>query len=152
MKYDISKQIKEYSNSLDGKLEEIVNDTLKYAYEEIVKIAPVDTHFYVSQMDIENAKRSKHKVTGRLFNNVKVSTKEGKSYLLGELLENGTRPHAIPNAFGKGYYYGYTDKNGKFHKGTLDDDWHPGFKPIPHWQPTYEKASIYIDKLLKEKL
>lgn len=152
MKYDISRQIKEYSNSLDGKLEEIINEALSYAYDELVAKAPVNTYNYVSQMDVDNAKRSNHIVSGRVFNNVVVYTKGGKSYSLGELLENGTRPHAIPNAFGKGYYYGYTDENGKFHKGTLDDDWHPGFKPIPHWQPAFDKTSIYLDKLLKEKL
>lgn len=152
MKYDISRQIKEYSNSLDGKLEEIVNSAIIYAQEEIVNQAPVDTYNYVSHMTIEKAKRNKHIVKGRVYNDVVVKTKEGKTYLLGELLENGTKPHAIPNAFGKGYYYGYTDENGKFHKGTLDDNWHPGSIPIPHWQPTFEKTSIYLDKLLKEKL
>ena len=152
MKYDISRQIKDYSNSLDGKLEDIVNKAIIFAQEEVVSKAPVDTYNYVSQMAIEKAKREKNIVSGRVFNNVVVTTKGGKTYALGELLENGTRPHAIPNAFGKGYYYGYTDENGRFHKGTLDDDWHPGFKPIPHWQPAFDKTSIYLDKLLKEKL
>ena len=153
MKLKISKEIKKYSDDLDNKLKDIVNSTLLFTYEELVAKAPADTHYYISQMQVDNAeKKKKNIIYGRVFNDIVVTSKAGDIYCLGELLENGTRPHAIPNAFGKGYYYGYVDENGKYHKGTLDKDWHPGFRPIPHWQPAYEKAIIHMDRLLKERL
>lgn len=145
----ISKDIIKYSKDIDKKVEEIVNETLEYAWEEVVNNAPVDTGEYVSSIKIENASKSGFKIKGRVFSDLTVSTKSGETYVLGELLENGTRPHAIPNAFNWGVKYGFESPQ---YARTLEPDWHPGFNPIPHWQPAYDKAEIKIDNLIKEKL
>ena len=145
----ISRDIKKYADNLDNIVEDIVNDTLEYAWEQVIEKAPIDTGEYVSSIQIENATKKGFKIKGRVYSDLKVITKSGESYLLGELLENGTRPHAIPNAFGWGWKYGFESPQ---YERTLDPDWHPGFRPIPHWQPAYDKASIKFDRLIKEKL
>ena len=72
----------------------------------------------------------------------------GKVYNLGYLLENGTFEHAIPNAFGRGFTYGYTDTMGRYHKGTLDKDWHPGTIAQPHYALALEKnRKLYKDNI-----
>jgi len=72
----------------------------------------------------------------------------GVSYNLGYLLEHGTTQHAIPNAFDYGFYYGFTDASGRFHKGTLDPDWHPGTIAQPHYAIALEKnKKLYKDNI-----
>ena len=76
----------------------------------------------------------------------------GTFYNLGYLLEHGTFEHAIPNAWGKGNYYGYTDENEVWHKGTLDPNWHPGTKAQPHFSLAFEKNKKLIKKYIVEEL
>ena len=76
----------------------------------------------------------------------------GNEYNLGYLLENGTLEHAIPNAFGLGSFYGYIDRYGYRHKGTLDKDWHPGFGPLPHFIPALLFHKEDYNKALKRVL
>lgn len=146
---NISRQIKDYVDNLDNKVLDIVNETIEYAWEEVVNNVPVDTGEYVTSIQIEPATKQGNKITGKVVSHYTVTTKEGKEYLLGELLENGTYPHAIPNAFNWGVKYGFDSPQ---YKRTLQSDWHPGFAPIPHWQPAYDKANVKIDNLIKEKL
>ena len=81
-----------------------------------------------------------------------VAKYNGNVYNLGYLLENGTMQHAIPNAFGLGYTYGYVDINGVRHKGTMDKDWHPGFAPLPHFIPALLDNKENYNKALKRVL
>lgn len=81
-----------------------------------------------------------------------VAKYNGNVYNLGYLLENGTMQHAIPNAFGLGYTYGYVDINGVRHKGTMDKDWHPGFAPLPHFIPALLNNKENYNKALKRVL
>lgn len=74
----------------------------------------------------------------------------GVLYNLGYLLEHGTYEHAIPNAFGYGFYYGFTDMHGRFHKGTLDPDWHPGTIAQPHFSIALEKNKKFYKDKIKE--
>lgn len=76
----------------------------------------------------------------------------GNSYNLGLLLETGTNPHAIPNAFDWGNIYGY---DSAMYKRTLSKDWHPGFVSMPHFIPALNKNKKYysdeISRVLKKR-
>ena len=53
---------------------------------------------------------------------MQVTSKAGDSYNLGQLLETGTMPHAIPNAFGYGEWFG------------VDPNFHPGMKAYNNYK------------------
>ena len=76
-----------------------------------------------------------------------VVSKAGTEYNLGYLLENGTLEHAIPNAFNWGVIYGFKSEK---YKRTLQPDWHPGFKEIPHYYPALNLNKALYDKKIDE--
>lgn len=95
-------------------------------------------------------------ISTKITTDMTVEAKSNRNiYNLGYLLENGTLEHAIPNAFGLGNFYGYVDRYGYRHKGTLDKDWHPGFRPFPHFIPALllnkEEYNRKINKMLKKE-
>ena len=74
-----------------------------------------------------------------------VTSKAGKSYNLGYLLEHGTLNHAIPNAFNWGVIYGFDSER---YFRTCRDDWHPGSIAIPHYKLALEKnKELYKGKI-----
>ena len=90
-------------------------------------------------------KKISTKVSTDMMTPVAIST--GRSYNLGFLLETGTNPHAIPNAFDWGRIYGY---DSAMYKRTLADDWHPGFVAMPHLIPALNKnKTLYENNIMK---
>ena len=120
-------------------------------WEDVIENAPVKTGDYIASINIDETKKEGNVISTFIGSDMSVGPTKwtgGKIYNLGYLLENGTFQHAIPNAFGKGFYYGYTDAMGRYHKGTLDKDWHPGTIAQPH----YELALIKNKKLYKDNI
>lgn len=78
-----------------------------------------------------------------------VAISTGKQYNLGFLLETGTNPHAIPNAFDWGRIYGY---DSDMYKRTLAKDWHPGFVSMPHFIPALNKNKALYRRKISEAL
>lgn len=154
MKYKLSVELNKYAKSLDNKLEEIVNQTLDYTYKELIDAMPVRSGVYLNNTDIDYAKRdSDGLIKGRAYNNV-MTAKSGKwkNVPLACLLEWGTGivgqgsntyPHGYPYRQTPWTYY---DKY--LHMLVTTN----GMIARPHWYPTYEKASIKIEQLLKERL
>lgn len=87
------------------------------------------------------------KISTTVMTDVAKST--GKQYNLGFLLETGTNPHAIPNAFDWGNIYGY---DSDMYKRTLSDDWHPGFVSMPHFIPALNRNKALYQRKIKEAL
>lgn len=87
------------------------------------------------------------KVSTKAVTDVAKST--GKQYNLGFLLETGTNPHAIPNAFDWGRIYGY---DSDMYKRTLSDDWHPGFVSMPHFIPALNRNKTLYHRKISEAL
>lgn len=142
----IEKAMYDLKQELHSKVINVVNQVLEEAQQELQATAPKDTGFYASNMKVERAEKKGSIIQGRVYNDSTVYTKDGKEYSLGEILENGTPPHAIPNAFGWGYIYGF--ESPQYYR-TLESDWHPGTLPQPHWQPVYDKSVIKLERLLK---
>lgn len=123
------------------------------AYRESIKIYPTEikndviTTFIGSDLVVENLhgpQSDKNQPAKGFSNNAPAGTK----YNLGYLLEHGTAEHAIPNAFGRGYHWNYTDSEGNFYKGTLEPDWHPGSTARQH----YSIALIKNKKFYKDNI
>ena len=148
----LADKLEEMANKIDERVEkkliktadQICEDVKSYApgngtYRESIKVYPIEkTNDGMKVFIGSNMIVGPTKWTG------------GRTYNLGYLLEHGTFEHAIPNAFGWGFYYGFTDRNGRFHKGTLDKDWHPGSIAIPHYSLALEKNKKLIKDSIKE--
>ena len=92
---------------------------------------------YKESIQVSNTTLDRNIISTDIYTDVVVKAKSnGNEYNLGYLLENGTLEHAIPNAFGLGNTYGHFDRYWYWHKGTMDKDWHPGFRPLPHFIPS----------------
>ena len=145
---DLSNEIERIRKNIIKDLIKVQKETAKSICEDAKTFAPgkgpYKESIKVSETEIKN-----NKITTKITTDLTVEAKSnGNFYNLGYLLENGTMQHAIPNAFGLGYTYGYVDRYGTRHKGTLDKDWHPGFAPLPHFIPALllnkEKYNIAI--------
>lgn len=132
------------------KIIEEQRNTAEKKWEDIVETAPYKNGDYIASIKIGETNRENDTISTSVFTDAKVETKSGQEYYLGTLLEHGTAEHAIPNAWGKGYTYGYVGKDGKYHKGTLDKDWHPGTIAQPHFLPALRKnEALYYNNMRK---
>lgn len=101
---------------------------------------------YSKSIKVGNTQINGNRITTQIYTGLTVNAKStGNSYNLGFLLETGTNPHAIPNAFNWGVIYGY---DSPMYKRTLEPDWHPGFPAMPHFIPALNKnKKVYIDNI-----
>lgn len=150
---DLIKQFEKWQKDIDNQIMEAQENTAKQIWEDVISNCNFknDTGQYISSIRIDGPTKEKNEIKTFIGSDMIVGPTKwtmGKSYNLGYLLEHGTFEHAIPNAFGKGFYYGFTDKKGVFHKGTLDRDWHPGSIATPH----YSIALLKNKKLYKDNI
>ena len=135
---------------------EVQQKTANEISEDAKTFAPVGTGKYKESIKVSETKVEENHISTYIYTDALVQAKfNGNIYNLGYLLENGTLEHAIPNAWGRGYTYGYIDRYGYRHKGTMDKDWHPGFKPFPHFIPALllnkEKYNIALQKAIDKE-
>lgn len=138
-----------------------INDIVaKKVYNDIIQNAPMGKGVYRASIKIYPTTIENSRITTFIGSDLLVgptiwgnymgcgNAPGGTYYNLAYLLEHGTTEHAIPNAFNRGFYYGYTDEDGVFHKGTLDKDWHPGSIAQPHYRIALEKnKKFYKDNI-----
>ena len=158
MKYikDLSKDLDLISKNIIKNIVEAQKQTASDICEDTKTFAPGKGP-YKESIKVSETELKGNKITTYIYTDYVVNAKyTRKSYNLGYLLENGTLEHFIPNAFGKGYTYGYIDRYGYRHKGTMDKDWHPGFRPFPHFIPALllnkEKYNIALAKAVDKEL
>lgn len=147
LSYDLSK----WAENLPQEVMKANDETAKVIEEDIQNFAPVETGDYKDSIKADETKYSSYaggsKVSTLIGSDMLVTSKKGKSYFLGELLENGTEHHAIPNAFNWGVIYGF---DSDMYKRTEDENWHPGFAEIPHYSIGLEKnKDLYLTNLKK---
>lgn len=154
---EINKQLERIRRTIIAEVIEVQRKTAESICEDAKTFAPGKGP-YKDTIRVKDTEVNKGIISTEIITDLTVEAKSnGNIYNLGYLLENGTLEHAIPNAFGLGYFYGYVDRYGYRHKGTLDKDWHPGFRPLPHFIPAlllnkenYNKAlSKVLDKEFK---
>ena len=148
----LSKQLDHIKKNIVNELIEVQRQTAESICEDAKTFAPGKGP-YKDTIRVKETEVSKGIITTEIITDFTVEAKSnGNVYNLGYLLENGTMQHAIPNAFGLGYFYGYVDRYGYRHKGTLDKDWHPGFAPLPHFIPALLLNKENYNKALKNVL
>lgn len=139
--------LKNISKKVIDDLAEAQRDTAEDICQDAKSLAP-GSGKYKDSIRVTDTVISGKKITTKIITDVTVTAKSnGNVYNLGALLENGTMPHAIPNAFGWGDLFGY---DSDMYKRTLDPNWHPGFVSMPHFIPALNKnKSKYIINLTK---
>lgn len=143
--YELSISIDKKVKNILPKLEEAQKETAKEVEKSIKNKAPYKTGKYSESIKTYDTEKKKNEISTFIGSDLQVNTKAGNSYNLGFLLETGTDPHAIPNAFGWGDIYGYDSPQ---YQRTLDPDWHPGTIAQPHYKPALEEnKKIYLDKI-----
>jgi len=137
---DISRLETDIVNILGKATDRLVNaqrETAIKIMEDAKQLAPVgETGEYRNSIKVSDTKVSENSIETEIYTDEVVETTDGKVYNLGFLIENGTMPHAIPNAFDWGRIYGY---DSDMYKRTLDPNWHPGTNPQPHFIPALQK-------------
>lgn len=148
---DLIKKFEKWQKDIDNEVMEAQEKTSQQVWEDVISYAPVKTGEYISSIQIDRPVKDGNEIKTFIGSDLQVGPTKwtgGKMYNLGYLLENGTFEHAIPNAFGRGFTYGYTDAMGRYHKGTLDKDWHPGTLAQPHYSLALEKnRKLYKDNI-----
>ena len=148
----LSVEIDKISKNIIKDLVEAQRETAESICEDAKTFAPGKGP-YRSTIRVKDTKVGRNTISTEITTDFVVEAKfNGNVYNLGYLLENGTLQHAIPNAFGRGYTYGYIDKYGIRHKGTMDKDWHPGFAPFPHFIPALISNEEYYISRIKNAL
>lgn len=150
----LDKHIERIKNRVINDLVEIQKETAEKICRDAKNFAPGDV--YKDSIKVNETEIKEDNISTSITTDILVQAKyNGNIYNLGYLLENGTLEHAIPNAFGLGYTYGYIDRYGYRHKGTMDKDWHPGFRPLPHFIPALlfnkEEYNTKIKKVLDKE-
>lgn len=149
---DISKlsiDIKNLNTGITKQLVKAQKEAAHKIWEDIIRQAPMKTGNYISSITIGETIIKDGIIKTFIGSDLNVDTKDGKKYNLGSLLENGTDPHSIPNAFGWGEIYGYDSEQ---YKRTLSKTWHPGTTAQPHYLPSLQKNKKYYNDLISKAI
>lgn len=147
----LSSDIKLLQKKIVQNLKVANRKTAESIWEDIIENAPLNTGEYLSSIRIEDTRDEDGKYKTFIGSDLTVGPAKstGKSYNLGYLLETGTDPHAIPNAFDWGRIYGYDSVQ---YKRTQEPNWHPGTVAQPHYSPALLKNMETHRKNVKEAI
>jgi hypothetical protein len=107
-----------FTQKLETNLKQAQRNTAERIWEHLVENSNLKTGKFIASIQIDETKKEADKISTFIGSNLMVTSKAGDSYNLGELLETGTMPHAIPNAFGFGEDFG------------IDPNFHPRYEGI----------------------
>lgn len=147
---DLSSYLKRLPKKVEKEIIKAQQEVAKKIEADARELAPGNGPYAQSIIARETQKTDLYistKISTTVMTDVAKST--GKQYNLGFLLETGTNPHAIPNAFDWGRIYGY---DSDMYKRTLSKDWHPGFVSMPHFAPALNKNKKIYEQKIQEAL
>lgn len=145
----LTKDLENLKTRVLNNVKEAHRETAEEMWETVVQNAPYNTGEYIASIKLGDTEDTGTSFKTMVYTDLVVgpAISTGKSYNLGFLLETGTDPHAIPNAFDWGRIYGY---DSEMYKRTLDPNWHPGTVAQPHFHPALQYAKeIQKDKIRK---
>lgn len=121
--HELARDLRAYADIVEPKAREIVALVGHAVVADAQVFAPVDT--------------------GNLKNSIGVDV-DGLSFVAGptaeygQWVEEGSEPHAIPNAFGYGPDFG------------TEDDFHPGNSPQPFMGPAFDRQEPVVVKVVAQ--
>lgn len=114
----IGADLDKFTERLMQNLKYAQKNTAESIWEHLVENSNMKTGAYIASIKIEDTKEEGGKISTFIGSDLQVTSKAGNSYNLGKLLETGTMPHAIPNAFGFGEEFG------------IDPNFHPRYESL----------------------
>ena len=143
---DLSKKLEQWQKNIDDEIMDAQQRTAEQIWQDVVDNAPVKTGQYIDSIHIEGPEKKGNEISTFVGSGLVVEAKSnGNRYNLGYLLEHGTLPHAIPNAFDWGNIYGFDSEQ---YARTLQDTWHPGM----YANPVYRMALVKNKKFYKDSI
>lgn len=138
----ISGDLSRFTQKLETNLKQAQRNTAERIWEHLVENSNMKTGNYIASIQIDDTKQEGNKISTFVGSDLMVTSKAGDSYNLGQLLETGTMPHAIPNAFGRGEDFG------------IDPNFHPGMRAYNNYRnalnDNIETYKENISKAIKE--
>lgn len=143
---DLVKKLEKWQKDIDNEVMEAQRKTAEQIWEDVIDYAPVKTGKYIDSIKIEEPIKESNTISTFIGSDLMVDAKStNKSYNLGYLLEHGTLPHAIPNAFDWGNIFGFDSEQ---YARTLRYNWHPGMYAHPHYRMSLVKnKKLYKDNI-----
>lgn len=102
----IGVDLDKFTNKLEKNLKQAQRNTAERIWEHLSVNANMKTGAFIASIRIDDTKQNEDTISTFIGSDLTVTSKAGNSYNLGQLLETGTMPHAIPNAFGWGENFG----------------------------------------------
>ena len=115
---NISTDLDKFTKKLENNLKQANRNTAERIWENLVENSNMKTGAYIASIQIDETQQQGDTISTFIGSSMQVTSKAGDSYNLGQLLETGTMPHAIPNAFGRGEDFG------------IDPNFHPRHESI----------------------
>ena len=152
--HKLSADIKIMTEKMQSNVKKAVQETAEDIWNDVTDIANYgETGNFISSIDISPIEETNGSIKTIIGSDLMVTAKNGNSYNLGYLLENGTLHHAIPNAFDWGRIYGYSSPQ---YYRTLQDDWHPGTQAYLFYnragEMNFENFKTRIREAVKESI
>lgn len=119
---EVSVDLDKFTDKLKNNLKQAQRDTVERIWEHLSNNANMKTGTFIASIQIGNTEENGDTIKTFIGSDLMVTSKAGDSYNLGQLLETGTMPHAIPNAFGWGENFG------------IDPNFHPGMKAYNNYR------------------
>ena len=114
--------LEKFTQRLENNLKSAQRNTAERIWEHLVENSNMKTGAYIASIRVDDTKQKGDKISTFIGSDLTVTSKAGNSYNLGLLLETGTMPHAIPNAFGWGENFG------------IDPNFHPGMRAYNNYK------------------
>lgn len=134
----LSGDLSKFTEKLQNNLIQAQRDTAERIWEHLSNNANMKTGAFIASIQIDNTKKDEDKISTFIGSDLMVTSKAGDSYNLGQLLETGTMPHAIPNAFGWGEDFG------------IDPNFHPGMRAYNNYRNALnDNRTTYIENIRK---
>ena len=138
LRANINGTLDKFTEKLEKNLKQAQRNTAERIWEYLVENSNMKTGAFIASIEIDDMKQEGDKISTFIGSSLQVTSKAGDSYNLGQLLETGTMPHAIPNAFGFGENFG------------IDPNFHPGMRAYNNYRNALNmNKQVYKEEIMK---
>ena len=137
---EIGVDLDKFTKKLESNLKQAQRNTAEKIWEHLSTNANMKTGAFIASIRIDDTKQDSRKISTFIGSDLQVTSKNGDSYNLGQLLETGTTPHAIPNAFGWGENFG------------IDPNFHPGMRAYNNYRNALNDNIIVYKQEIKKAI
>ena len=136
----IGVDLDKFTKKLESNLKQAQRNTAERIWEHLAVNANMKTGAFIASIEIDDTEQNDDKIKTFIGSDLTVTSKAGNTYNLGKLLETGTVPHAIPNAFGFGENFG------------IDPNFHPGMRAYNNYRNALNDNIVTYKEEIKKAI